>query len=284
MLPWTHRHSESPDLFPESPDSDPALATRDREEMEAIIVPAIAMSSRVVMGRSARWRDEHLLRKPCGESSVAQKCPHSCDCMTFALPGQPISGAVFQRFGMWPGLCEMAWDPVHIPLARDPLLGERDGWGEMYDLSEEMIEEVTRARAPPGALAGPHAPLPCRTDFTTHAIKAGLPWELQYMQVGDVVIWRDEPHFVHTLTGGTILFRRPDQHNISVRELEAFDEHDMRPHMASYGSVYKNGICCSYVKAGGEFGLGEAITTKELHVASKSDVALAKEAAAAAAL
>ena len=127
VLPWTHRHSESPDLFPESPDSDPALATRDREEMEAIIVPAIAMSSRVVMGCSARWRDEHLLRKPCGESSVAQKCPHSCDCMTFALPGQPISGADFQRLGMWRGLCEMAWDPVHIPLARE--LGERDGWG-----------------------------------------------------------------------------------------------------------------------------------------------------------
>ena len=76
----------------------------------------------------------------------------------------------------------------------------------------------------------------------------------------------------------------PEQHNISVRELEAYDEHDVRPHMASYGSVFKNGLWFSYVKTGGEFGLGEAITAKELHVASTSDVALAKEAAAAAAL
>ena len=185
--PWMRRTGALPPL-----DGEPL------DELRRISTALLSRSDLVASHRSERWRQQHLLMEACCDGG----CTNNLDCVTFRPPGQPPSAEVLARLGV-PSGAACAWEPIHVSL------DSRGCWEGMgRGASQRRAADVVACAAFPGAY-----PPPPRTEFTPIAARLGLPLSLQYIQEGDVVLYKREPHFVmNGLGGGELLLRTPEQH------------------------------------------------------------------------
>jgi hypothetical protein len=187
--PWTQRTSALPPL-----DGAPL------DELRRISTAMLSRSDQIWSHESDRWRQKYLLMEACCDDG----CRNNHDCVTFRPPGQPPSAEVLARLRV-PSGGERAWEPCHVSL------DSRGCWEGMgRGPSQRRAADAVARAAFPGM-----DPPPPRTTFTPIAARLGLPLSLQYIQEGDVVLYRQEPHFVSAMNGlggGELLLRTPEQH------------------------------------------------------------------------
>ena len=177
----------------------PPLDDASLEELRRISTALLSRSSLVWSAAADTWREQHLFMEVCCDGD----CVNRCDCVTFRPPGLPPSAAELSRIGLTSDVAR-AWEPFHVAL------GEEGCWTSWGRSGRQRAEDAV-ARA-----AFPEADVPpTRTYFTPIAASAGLPVSLQYIRVGDVVLYKGEPHFVANINGvggGELLLRTPEQH------------------------------------------------------------------------
>lgn len=189
VMPWTRRRA----VLPPTPSESASL-----KDLEHISTALSSMSSKVHCSLCTEWRDQFMEQAVCRASD----CPYGNDCITYAPRRVPTTSEL-QSLGInWGGL--IAFEPAHIPV------------GGRASIAHWRNRPPTRVLAAVAAAALPDGPRP-RTEFTHVAAKLGLPGSLQYMQVGDVVLWKQVPHFVNKIGAITygdeneILFRSAEQ-------------------------------------------------------------------------
>ena len=175
----------------------PPLDGATLDELRRISMALLSRSDDV--GRRSDWCAQHLVMETC----CGGGCANRNDCVAFRPPGQPPSTEELTRLGL-PDAVRGAWRPFHVAL------DHRGFWGFARTQLRQRAENAV-AHAAFQDVAVP----PPRTTFTPIAARAGLPVSLQYVQVGDVVLYKREPHFVSAMNGlggGELLLRTPEQH------------------------------------------------------------------------
>ena len=208
VVPWTA-----------SPDLPPAVCSwATLGELKQIRIAAASLSSWCLMAESAPWRDLHLQR---------QQCPQHVGCTTF-MPRGFYSHEKLARIKMeW---ASGAWRPLHIRLGGpdpEPVHGEvrLEEWRlSCKRWQDQPVQRADRDAPACGAVAVPAflaalangsaavAEPPSgrvATPFTAIAAAAGLSARLQYLQVGDMVLYRGERRVALMIDKYEILFQVP---------------------------------------------------------------------------